>query len=287
MSALSIVDTHVHLTDPARLSYPWQADVPKLDRPFLPADYQAATGDLDVTAMVFVEVDTASGQEVEEVAWVSELATDEARIRGIVARAPLEKGEGVRALLDELHTYPLVRGIRRIYQAEPDLDFCLRPGFIEGVRALAHYGFSFDICMNWRYMDQTIRFAGQCDNVPMVLDHIGKPDIVGGKLDPWRGQMRELARLPHVTCKISGVATEADHDNWTVEQLRPFILESIEIFGFDRVMFGGDWPVATLAIDYPRWVDVLLEVLADVSDEERGKLFHDNGAAFYRLAGTT
>ena len=283
MATRPIIDTHLHIWDPNPLDYPWHADAPVLNRPFGLEDFDAARGATDVRAMVFLECDVRADLAYDEAAWISDMAKDDTRIKAIVASAPLEKGDEARAEIERLRELPLVRGIRRIYQDEPDLAFCLRPDFIAGVRSLAAYDLSFDISMNWRYMENTIRFAGKCDNVPMILDHLGKPDIAGGQLDPWRKQMKELAALPHVTCKMSGVATEADHDNWTREELRPFILEAVGAFGFDRLMFGGDWPVATLAIEYPEWVEVLEWALDGATEEELGKLFHDNAIAFYRL----
>ncbi len=283
MAKRPVIDAHLHIWDPNPLDYPWHGDAPALDRPFSLGDFDQAIGDNEIKAMVFLEAGVRPDLAHDEAVWISELADGDPRIKAIVASAPLENGDKARAQVERLTELPLTRGIRRIYQDEPDLDFCLRPDFITGVRALAAYDLSFDICMNWRHMDNTIRFAGRCDNVPMILDHIGKPDIAGGGLDPWRRQMKELAALPHVTCKMSGVATEADHDNWTREELRPFILEAVEAFGFDRLMFGGDWPVASLAITYPEWIEVLEWALDGANEEELGKLFHDNAAAFYRL----
>jgi L-fuconolactonase len=116
-----------------------------------------------------------------------------------------------------------------------------------------------------------------------VLDHIGKPAIKVGLMDPWRKDMKELAALPNVECKISGVATEADHTNWTREQIRPYIAHAIETFGFDRVMYGGDWHVMELASTYPEWVDIVDWVTVGASADEKRKLFRDNAIRFYRL----
>lgn len=284
MPDFPIVDTHVHLWKPGgAVGYSWLAGEDRLNRPFLLADHAEASAGLDIEAMVFLECDVDPGGELAEAEWVAGLAETEPRLKAIVAKAPLERGEAVRADLEKLAEIPLLRGIRRIYQSEPDHDFPLRPGFVAGVRTLADFGLSFDICINWRYMDATIRFAEQVPEVSMVLDHIGKPDIRGGNIEPWASQMKRLAALDHVSCKLSGVATEANHDNWTREELRPYILAALDAFGPERCMFGGDWPVATLAIGYRQWVDVLDEALDELTDTERRAVFAETAKRFYRL----
>jgi len=184
-----------------------------------------------------------------------------------------------------LREKPIVRGVRRLIQSQPDPDYVLRRPFIEAVKLLPRYGLSFDICIFHHQMANTIRFVRQCPEVQLVLDHIGKPGIKAGVLDPWRQELRELAAMPNVHCKISGVATEADHANWTREQLRPYIEHAIECFGFDRVMFGGDWPVCGLAVAYPDWVSIVDWITSGCSEADRRKLFRDNAVRFYRLDG--
>jgi L-fuconolactonase len=120
-------------------------------------------------------------------------------------------------------------------------------------------------------------------DVRFVLDHIGKPGIKAGLSVPWREDLRKLASLPNVWCKISGVVTEADHAKWTLEEIRPYILHALDCFGFERVMYGGDWHVVELACPYTRWVEVLDEIVADASEDERRRLFRDNAISFYRL----
>lgn len=279
----SIVDTHLHLWDPQHLRYPWLDDNALLNKPYLLEHYDVATRDVPVEAMVFVQCEADFAAFRDEAAWVARLAQAEPRIRGLVAWAPLEKGGAVRRDLEALKQHSILRGIRRIIQFEPDLDFCLRPDFIEGVRALADFDLSFDICIDHRHMANTLKFVEQVPNVPMILDHIGKPAIKDGLMQPWASQLRELARFPNVWCKISGVATEADHRNWSPQQIKPYIEVALDAFGFDRVMFGGDWPVSIQAIQYPKWVEILDETLAGVSEGNRSKFWRDNARRFYRL----
>lgn len=283
MPNFPIVDTHLHIWDPAEIRYSWLDGIELLNKPYLLADYDRHTDGVDIEAMVFVQCEADPSFYEQEAAWVAGHAAADPRLRGMVAWAPLEKGAAVADDLGRLKQHAILRGIRRIIQFEPDLEFCLRPDFIEGVRTLADFDLSFDICIDHRHMANAIAFAGKADTVPMILDHIGKPAIKDGMLEPWRRQMFELARMDHVICKLSGVATEADHANWTVDQLRPFIDTALEAFGLDRVAFGGDWPVAVQAIAYPRWVEIVDQVLAGESEQNRRKVWRDNANRFYRL----
>ena len=278
-----IVDTHLHLWDPRKLRYPWLDNIPILNRSFLLEDYKKACGPVQVEKMVFLQCECDTAQYVDEVEWVTAMAAEDARIRGIVAWAPLEKGEGARAELEKLSQNRLLKGIRRIIQFEPDPGFCLRPDFVRGVRMLTDYNLSFDICIAHGHMPNTIKFVRQCPDVPFILDHIGKPDIKNHVLDPWREGIRTLAEMPNVCCKVSGLVTEGDHKSWTNEDLKPYIDHVVESFGFDRVIYGGDWPVAFQATEYPRWVETLAWAASGCSKDELRRLFHDNAIAFYRL----
>lgn len=279
-----IVDAHVHLCDPDRFTYSWMKGAPALNRQVLPADFTAAAAPVTVDRIVFVEVDVDRPQHVAEAEWITGLAKTDRRIGAIVASLPLEQGKKVVPDLDRLRRNPLLRGVRRLIQAETDPDFCIRPDFIEGLKLLAPHDLSFDICILHHQMPSAIKMAQQCPQVRFVLDHIGKPEIRSGLLDPWRKHMNEFARLPNVHCKISGVITEADHGKWTREELKPYILHAIESFGFERVMYGGDWHVLSLASPYPKWVEIVDWAVAGASAEEKRKLFRDNATSFYRLA---
>ena len=283
MPAFPIVDTHLHIWDLSRLSYPWLASVPKLNRNHLIEDYRLACGPVQVAKMVFVQCECDFAQFQQEADWVTEVARQDPRIRGIVPWAPLEKGDAVEADLARLAANPLIKGIRRIIQFETDPAFCLQPVFVRGVLRLARHGLSFDLCINHRQLANTIKLVRQCPDVRFVLDHIGKPDIKGGLLDPWRTELRELAALPNVWCKVSGLVTEADFERWQPADLRPYLDHVLDCFGFDRVMFGGDWPVSTQASDYPRWVQVLDEALAGTSADQQHRLYVRNAEQFYRI----
>jgi len=283
MPSFPIIDTHVHLWDVSRLRYAWHASVSQLNRNYLIEDFRAACSSVQVAKLVFVQCDCDPVQSGEEVDWVTAVSRRDPRLRGIVAWAPLENGARVEPVLARLAENSKVKGVRRLIQSEPDLDFCLRPDFVRGVQSLPRYGLSFDLCVTHLQLANTIALVRQCPKVRFVLDHIAKPDIKKGLLDPWRAELRELSRLENVWCKMSGLATEADHSGWKPGDLRPYIDHVMDCFGVDRVMFGGDWPVSTLATDYPRWVKTVDDALSGCSADELHRVYVRNAEAFYRI----
>jgi len=283
MPDYGIVDTHVHFWDTTRVPIDWHARVPAMARRFGPEDLAEHAGDVAIERLVFVEADVSPGANIAEAEWITELAAADPRIQAIVAHAPLEQGAEVEGDLAKLAEIPLVRGIRRLLQDEADDAYCLRPGFIEGVKLLPAHDLHFEICIYHRQFAATLDFVAQCPEVRMVLNHIGKPGIRDGITEPWRQQMHDLAGCDNVVCKLSGVATEADHANRSEGQLRPYIDHALDCFGPDRVMFGGDWPVATLAVAYPRWVEIVDRALKALPEADRRKVWRDNAIAYYGL----
>lgn len=208
-----VVDTHLHLWDPSHLRYSWLDSNALLNKPYLPDHYRMACGPVQVEQMVFLQCECDFTQFMDEANWVTSLAHDDPRITGIVPWAPLEKGDDARSDLDRLAANPLIKGIRRIIQFEPDQEFCLRPDFVKGVQALPDYGLHFEICISHGQLANTIKLVQQCPNVQFILDHIGKPDIKNHMYEPWRQELKILAGFPNVWCKMSGLVTEADHQH--------------------------------------------------------------------------
>ena len=284
MPDFPIVDSHVHLWDPEHLRVEWLDNVPKLNKRFGLEEYREHTDGIQVEAMVYLEVDLARDYRLLEAQWVANRAQEDDRIKGIVASAPIEFGKQLRAFLDALVAVsPRVKGVRRLIQAEPDPEFCLQPRFLDGLRLLPEYGLSFDIGCNFRQMASVVKMVRACPEVSFILDHLGKPDIKGNNPDPWRGQIEELAGQPNVVCKVSGVATEANWETWTVEDVAPFIEHVIRLFGEDRIVYGGDWPVVLNASSYRRWYETLDTLTASMSPEAKRKLWNTNAKRFYRL----
>ncbi|MGN6361106.1 MAG: amidohydrolase family protein [Thermomicrobiales bacterium] len=285
MPEFPIIDAHVHLWDPAHFRMPWLDGNELLNKPYGLAEYREQTAGVAIEAMVYLQVEVTPAYGLLEARWAAKRAAEDPRLGAIVAWAPVEDGEPARSYLDALVAIDRrIVGVRRIVQSEPDPEFSIRPGFVRGVQLLADYNFTFDICINHRHLPATIRLVEQCPDVRFILDHIGKPNIKGHELDPWREQLRELAALPNVICKVSGLVTEADHAHWTPDDLAPYVAHVLDCFGEDRVAFGGDWPVATQAATYPRWVETLDGLTADLSPAAKRKLWAENARRFYRLS---
>jgi len=281
-----VIDTHLHLWDPAHLRYAWLDPIPLLNRRYDVDDFRRACGPVQVEQMVFLQCECDFTQFMDEANWVTAQAQIDPRLTGIVPWAPLERGDAARPDLAQLAANPLIKGIRRIIQFEPDQEFCLRPDFVKGVQALPEYGLHFEICIAHPQLANALKLVAQCPNTQFILDHIGKPDIKQHRYEPWMQELKQLAGFPNVWCKLSGLVTEADQAHWTPADLQPYIEHVINCFGFGRVMYGGDWPVAFQAAEYPRWVETLAEAVSGsgCSDTELRQLFHDNATTFYRLA---
>lgn len=284
MPDFPIVDTQVHLWNPQRFRVPWIDGNTVLDRPYELRDYQEITRGTDIEAMVYMEVAAAPQYMLHEAQWANKQAEREPCLRGIVAHAPLEDGEPVRSHLKALQAIgPRVKAVRRVLENEKDDRFCLRPHFVHGVQMLEAFGFSFHICVFHYQLPGAIELVRQCPAINFILDHVGKPDIKNRVLDPWRANISELASAQNVVCKISGMVTEADHDRWAADDLRPYVEHVIECFGEERVMFGGDFPVLLQASSYQRWVEALDEITKGLSDEAKRKLWATNAKRTYGL----
>ncbi len=285
MPDFPIVDSHVHLYDVARLSYGWLASVPAIARTHLIKEFDEARGRIEVDAIVFAEVAVDPGLHKQEARMIQDLADRDRRLKGIVAHAPLEQGPSIEADLAELKALRNVRGVRRLIETERNPAFCLEPPFLAALRLLPKYEMTFDICVKHWALTYGLELVRRCPDVTFVLDHIGKPDIKNGLREPWFAQIRELARMPNVVVKLSGVITEADHQHWRAEEVQPYLAHVIECFGFSRVMYGSDWTVSELTHRYPQWVDILDSVIAGSSESEARQLYRETAIRTYRLDG--
>ncbi len=276
-----MIDAHVHFWDPDRWDYPWLDEVPALRRPYLPADLLADGPNPD--GVVVVEAGGGSGDPLAEVAWVEDLATRWPAIVGVVAHAPLEQGADIAPLLQRLSERPLVKGIRRNLQDERD-GFALTQRFRAGVRLLADYGLVADLCARERQLVEVTQLVRSTPEVTFVLDHLGKPDIRAGQWQPWADNLTQLAEQPNVVAKLSGLATEADWDTWEPRRISPYLRHALAVFGPHRCMFGGDWPVSTLATRYSDWLHLVASVLAEQTPDNQAQVFGAVAARVYRLA---
>lgn len=272
-----LIDTHLHLWDPAQV--PWTRGTPVFNQVYDAAQFAAASDGCLVQRAVFVQCDATDA--AAEVAWVAEQAKRDARIAGIVAFAPLEQGVAVRPRLAELAKHPLVRGIRRNMQGEP-LGFCARPEFVVGVQALAEFNLSFDLCLRRAQLPEVITLVKSCPQVRFMLDHLGNPPIADRTMEGWAAPFAELATLPNVSCKMSGIVTVAAKA-WTIEDLAPYVEHALKTFTPTRLVWGSDWPVVLKASDYRHWVDATRTLLALLPVDDQRRILHDNAITFYRL----
>ncbi len=279
---MQIVDTHQHLWDKDLFRYSWLDTVPQLNRSFRMADYLAAAKGLNVVKSVHLEADVDERYMFDETRHLLALADQlENPLEGIVACSRPEN-EDFKSYLDTISGYPKVKGIRRVLHTQPD-DLGQSATFRKNIAALSDYGLSFDICVLARQLPIAIRLVSECPDVVFILDHCGVPQVKEKNLDPWRSHIAEIARFPNVSCKISGLVAYADPLRWTADDLRPFIDHVITSFGWDRVMFGSDWPVCTLSASYRQWVEALDEITRGAGEVKQSKLFHDNALRVYRL----
>lgn len=282
--ALPIVDAHVHLWNPRQFTMSWLEGIPSLNQPFGPPEYRAQTQGLPLSALIYVEVAVEPREALLEARQIVTQAQTEPLIQGIVAAAQVEYGMATRSYLETLVALsPLIKGVRRNLQDEAEAGFCLQPDFVAGVRLLAEFGLSFDLCIKHWQLPAVTELVRLCPDTAFILDHVGKPDIKQGQLDPWRADLHALAALPNVVCKISGMVTEADPMAWQPADLEPFVRTALTAFGEDRVLFGGDWPVVLLASPYTRWHATLTELTAHLPLAARRKLWSENARRVYRL----
>jgi predicted TIM-barrel fold metal-dependent hydrolase len=279
---MKLVDTHQHLWNLARLPCSWTAGIPTLHRSFVLPQYLAAAKDCGIEKAVFMECDVDLPHHLDEVRWVEELAAEQPIIAGMVAGGRPEF-EDFDLHLEHLQASPLVRGVRRVLHTEAD-ETALQPLFVQNLRRLPARGYSFDLCLLARQLPVGTKLARQCPEVAFILDHCGIPDLKGGDLDAWRRDLRELAACDNlVACKVSGLVAYADPDRWTVGTLRPCFEHVVDCFGWDRLIWGGDWPVCTLAASLREWVMATRALVAEASETEQAKFHHLNAERIYRV----
>ncbi len=272
------LDSHQHFWSYDEAQYPWIPKGSPLHRDWLPEDLAPLLLKAGLDGCIAVQ----ARQTVEESRWLLSLADRATIVRGVVGWVDL-RSEKVGAQLSELARHAKFRGVRHVVQDEPDADFMLGAEFQRGIGALHQFGLTYDILIFPKQLPAAITLARKFPDQPFVLDHIAKPPIKDGALSPWREQIRELAKAPNVSCKVSGMVTEADHTRWKGADFAPFLDVVFAAFGEDRVMFGSDWPVCLLAGEYARVFALVNDFAAQFSAAARAKLFGGNAARFYGI----
>jgi len=278
---MRVVDSHVHFWDPAVLHYPWLEVVPALRRSFLPGDLESVT-ESKVDAVIFVEANCLASESLKEVEFVERLASAEARIMGIVAYADMLDDAGRMNALEALARHGSVVGVRHNIQGHPR-GYCLAPTFVGGVQEAGQRGFTFDLCITADQLPDATQLALLCPDTRFILDHCGKPAIRADALDVWASDLEDLARCANVVCKVSGLLTEARADQQNLEALRPYLKHAHLSFGVERLLFGSDWPVVTLAGSTASWRGVVDAFTASWDDDDRYAFFAGNATRTYGL----
>ena len=273
------IDAHHHLWRYSPLEYAWLDDTMKaLHRDYLPQDLMRELSAAGMDGTVAVQ----ARQTLEETRWLLKQADACPAIRGVVGWAPIA-GEDFPGVMEEFEDRPKLKGLRHVIQAEKDEDYILRADFNAGIEAMQGSGLVYDILIYERQLPQAIEFVDEYPHQVFVLDHIAKPLIGKGVLEPWAENLRELGLRRNVYCKVSGMVTEANWTVWTQETLRPYLDVVVDAFGADRLLAGSDWPVCLVATEYARWFEVLREYFAGFSESERDAIFGGTAVDVYGL----
>jgi L-fuconolactonase len=274
-----IVDSHQHFWQVGQFDYPWMSsDVQLLCQDYLPAALEPLLTRSGVSQTVLVQ----ASNSLEETRWLLSLADQYPFVSGVVGWVDLT-GDDVECQLDEFATHPGFKGVRHLVESEPDDDWLNQPNVVRGLRALATKGLSYDLLVHTRHLKYARAVAEQCPELRLVIDHLAKPPIARADISEWASEFKRMADCPNVSCKISGLVTEADWKNWKLRDLRPFVDKALEYFGAKRLMFGSDWPVCLLAATYDQVLESTQLLLAELNNEERSRIFRINTAEFYRL----
>jgi len=276
-------DSHVHFWDSSLRRYPWLSSVPSISAAHGPLDLVREAGAAPPSGVVFVQADCERAAAMDEVTWVESMAGAVVPVAGIVAFAPMDAGAGTLTALRALVGRPLVRGVRHLIQGETDPGFCLSPAFLEGIREWGELGLSFDICVRHPQLAAVVELVRLCPATSFILDHAGKPDLRSDMLESWRTHTAELAGCANVTCKLSGLVTEAGTAALDPERFVPTISHLMETFGPSRLLFGSDWPVVKLASPYTTWLQMARALLAHLPEADQQAIFNGNAARVYRL----
>lgn len=274
------IDAHHHFWRYDPVEYAWISEgMSTIRRSFGPRDLAAELKAAGIDGAISVQ----ARQTLDETWQLLQYADENEFVRGVVGWVPLSSPD-LNRMLANVAAHPKLKAVRHVVQDEPDPDFILGDHFNRGVAALRPFHLTYDILIFERHLPQTIQFVDQHPGQVFVLDHLAKPRVKDGLVSPWRENIRELAKRPHVYCKISGLATEGDYRNWTEAQLRQYIDVVLEAFGPKRLMFGSDWPVCLVAVPYGEWVKMVERAIADLSADERERIWSGTAVEAYRLS---
>jgi predicted TIM-barrel fold metal-dependent hydrolase len=287
-----VIDTHQHLWDLDIFRLPWHKKVPALARSYRPDHYRAATAELvkvcgrpaKIVKTVYMEVDVDPAQQVAEAEFVLGLCrkADNPMAAVVISGRPASDEFG--KYLDHFKASAYLKGIRQVLHGDDTPPgYCLEANFVRGIRLLGERGLSYDLCVRAKELPDAAKLIDACPQTRFILDHCGNADVQAKDQEQWKRDIAAVAKRKNVVGKVSGIVASAKPGKWTADDLAPIIKHTLEVFGPDRVMFGGDWPVCTLAASYAQWFEALASIVADRPETEQRKLFHDNAELFYGL----
>ena len=274
-----MIDAHQHFWQVGRFDYPWMTrDLGVLDRDYLPDDLAPILTKNGVDQTILVQ----ASNSIAESKWLLDLAEKHSFIAAVVGWIDLTITD-IDRQLHELSANPKFKGVRHLVESEANDAWLVQPAVLSGLQKLSDRGLSYDLLVHTRHLKHVPEVAESCPDLALVVDHLAKPPIARKEMKEWSQALKPLARYPNIHCKLSGLVTEANWHSWQTDDLRPFINSALEFFGADRMMFGSDYPVCLLAASYDRVLDSFQEILKDLSNAEREKIFSSNAAKFYRL----
>ncbi|MBN1942536.1 MAG: amidohydrolase family protein [Phycisphaerae bacterium] len=273
------IDAHQHFWKYTPAEYGWIGEeMSLLRRDFLPTDLRPNLAAAGIDGSIAVQ----ARQIARETAWLLDLARQADEIRGVVGWIPLASAD-VRGELERFAADPLLKGVRHVVQDEPDENFILREDFNRGVAMLREFRLVYDILIFERHLPRAVAFVDRHPQQVFVLDHLAKPRIREGEMEPWRRNLFALAERENVYCKLSGLVTEADVQKPSYASLQPYMETVLEAFGPGRLMFGSDWPVCLHACPYATWLTWVREFIASLSPHEQARILGDTAAEAYNL----
>lgn len=277
-----VIDSHHHFWKYDPIEYSWiNENMKVIRRSFLPSDLKAEIDQVGVDGVVTVQ----ARQIVEETDELLNFADENDFIKGVVGWVPLAE-PNVSEVLERYNDAKKLKAVRHVVQGEPK-GFLDGEAFNRGIQKLGSYNLVYDVLIFERQLEESIRFVDRHPDQAFVLDHIAKPQIKIDQLEPWKRNIQELSKRDNVTCKISGMVTEADYNNWTEDQLRPYLDAVLEAFGPDRLMFGSDWPVCLVACGYKRWHDIIFKFISPLSEYEQRSIMGGTAIHAYNLDTNT
>lgn len=292
-----IIDTHQHLWDLTRFQLPWLKSDSPLNKSYLPTDYDKAISEIssssqpkaDVTwkvvKSVYMEVDVDPSQQDQEAEYVIGLCKigKTPMVAAVISGRPAS--EGFKAYITKYKDNAYIKGVRQVLHGDGTKPgYCLQPSFVKNIQLLGELGKSYDLCVRAAEIPDAVKLVDACPGTRFILDHCGNANVQAKDHSQWKKDMAAIAQRKNVVGKVSGIVASAKPAAWSADDLAPIVNHTVDVFGKNRVMFGGDWPVCTLTASYRQWVDALRTIVADWKEDDQRMLFHDNAMRFYGLS---